>query len=203
MTRTVERGALVRRIATFAALGTFVIVVASAFLRLSAPHQDCADWPACYGKVTQRADGTEPSAARRFARLAHRIAATAVSASILALAVLSFTRRGGSGTDRVLAVALVALTGFLAVLGRWTPDVLVSDVGMPGEDGFSFIQSIRQREAGCGAALPAVAVTAYARPEDRERVLAAGFQVHLSKPIEPAGLLAVIRALAPGAPRSS
>ncbi|MCU0786156.1 MAG: COX15/CtaA family protein [Verrucomicrobia bacterium] len=121
MTGTVERGALVRRIAAFAAFGTFVIVVASAFLRLSAPHQDCADWPACYGRVTQAADGTEPSAARRSARLAHRIAATAVAAAILALAVVCFTRRPGSRTDRTLAVALVVLTGFLAVLGRWTP----------------------------------------------------------------------------------
>ena len=100
MTGTAERGALVRRIATFAALGTFVIVVASAFLRLSAPHQDCLDWPACYGKVTQTADGTEPSAARRVARLAHRIAATAVTAAIVALAVLCFTQRpvGSVGT---------------------------------------------------------------------------------------------------------
>jgi cytochrome c oxidase assembly protein subunit 15 len=120
MIRSAERGELVRRIATLAALGTFVIVVASAFLRLSAPHQDCTDWPACYGKV-QSTDGTEPSAPRRFARLAHRIAATAVAAAILVLAVVCFTRRPGSRTDRVLAVALVVLTGFLALLGRWTP----------------------------------------------------------------------------------
>ena len=121
MTRTAERGALVRRIATFAALGTFVIVIASAFLRLSAPHQDCPDWPACYGKVTQAADGTEASPLRRLARLAHRIAATAVAGAILALAGLCFMRRPKSRSDRMLAVALVALTVFLAVLGRWTP----------------------------------------------------------------------------------
>jgi cytochrome c oxidase assembly protein subunit 15 len=119
MSETAERGALVRRIATFAALGTFVIVVASAFLRLSSPHQDCTAWPACYGTVAQ--DGTEPSAPRRVARLAHRIAATAVAAAILALAVLCFTQHPRSRTDQLLIVALVALTGFLAVLGRSTP----------------------------------------------------------------------------------
>lgn len=121
MSGAAERGALVRRIATFAAFGTFVIVVASAFLRLSAPHQDCAQWPACYGTVAQSAAGTEPSAARRAARLAHRIAATAVAAAILALTFLCFTQRPKSMPDRALAVALVALTVFLAALGRWTP----------------------------------------------------------------------------------
>lgn len=121
MGETAERTSLVRRIATFAALGTLVIVVASAFLRLSVPHQDCAQWPACYGTVTQSIDGTEPSAVRRAARLAHRIAATAVAAAILALGVLCFTQRPRSRPDRILAVALVTLTAFLAVLGRWTP----------------------------------------------------------------------------------
>ena len=113
--------AMVRRLATFAALCTFVIVVASAFLRLSAAHQGCSDWPACYGKVTQVADGTEPSAPRRIARLVHRIAATAVSGAIAGLAILCFTLRPASGTDRTVAVALLSLIAFLAVLGRWTP----------------------------------------------------------------------------------
>lgn len=121
MSETAERGALVRRIATFAAFGTFVIVVASAFLRLSAPHRDCAHWPACYGTVVQSVDGTESSAARRAARLAHRIAATAVAAAILALTFLCFTQRPKSPADRALALGLVAVTVFLAVLGRWTP----------------------------------------------------------------------------------
>jgi cytochrome c oxidase assembly protein subunit 15 len=121
MRGTAERSALLRRIATFAAIGTFVIVVASAFLRLSAPHQHCTDWPACYGMVTPTADGTEPSPVRRAARLAHRIAATVVASAILVLTYLCFTQRTRFRTDRVLAVALVGLTVFLAVLGRWTP----------------------------------------------------------------------------------
>lgn len=116
-----DSGAVVRRLATFAALCTFVIVVASAFLRLSAPHEGCPDWPACYGKVTQSADGTEPGAARRVARLAHRIAATAVAVSILGLALLCFTRRPPARVDRRIAIALSVLTAFLALLGRWTP----------------------------------------------------------------------------------
>lgn len=121
MAAEAARSALLRRLATFAALCTFVIVVASAFLRLSAPHEGCVEWPACYGKVTQAADGTEPSAPRRIARLFHRIAAVAVSAAIAALAILCFIRHPVSWTDRRLAVALLALVAFLAVLGRWTP----------------------------------------------------------------------------------
>lgn len=62
----------------------------------------------------------------------------------------------------------------------WTPDVLVSDIGMPDEDGYALIRKIRQRSNG----IPAIALTAYATPDDRAQALAAGFQMHLVKPIE-------------------
>jgi signal transduction histidine kinase/DNA-binding response OmpR family regulator len=62
----------------------------------------------------------------------------------------------------------------------WTPDVLVSDIGMPDEDGYALIKQIRQR----GRGIPAIALTAYATPDDRAQALAAGFQIHLAKPIE-------------------
>ncbi len=75
------------------------------------------------------------------------------------------------------------------------PDVLVSDIGMPGEDGYSLLRRIRQREAPLSA-LPAIAVSAYAREEDRIRALSAGFQVHLAKPFEPAELLAAVARVA-------
>ncbi|HEX4386547.1 MAG TPA: response regulator, partial [Myxococcales bacterium] len=67
-------------------------------------------------------------------------------------------------------------------------DVLVSDVSMPGEDGYSFVRRAR----AAGFSLPSVALTANARREDRERALAAGFGEHLTKPIEPLELVAVL-----------
>lgn len=72
------------------------------------------------------------------------------------------------------------------------PDVLVSDIGMPEEDGYSLITRVRALEAQGNKFIPAVALTAYAREEDRERALAHGFQLHLAKPVEPDELLAAI-----------
>jgi CheY-like chemotaxis protein len=74
--------------------------------------------------------------------------------------------------------------------------VLVSDIGLLDEDGFGLIQQIRQSEAEHGGFLPAVALTGYARAEDRARVLAAGFQAHIAKPVEPAELTAAIATIA-------
>lgn len=75
------------------------------------------------------------------------------------------------------------------------PEVLVSDIGMPERDGYDLIRELRAsgRDA---AALPAVAVTAFASPEDRQRALTAGFQVHLAKPVDPKELTSVIASLA-------
>lgn len=75
------------------------------------------------------------------------------------------------------------------------PDALVSDVDLSGEDGYALIRQIRQQEAEHGGFLPAVALTGYARAEDRDRALAAGFQVHAPKPVEPATLTAAIAAM--------
>src|SRR5262249_7620730 len=68
------------------------------------------------------------------------------------------------------------------------PDVLVSDIGMPGQDGFDLISMIRAMEPERGGNIPAIALTAYARSEDRARVLTAGFQSHVPKPVGPATL---------------
>ena len=73
----------------------------------------------------------------------------------------------------------------LAALEVGSFDCILSDIGMPGEDGYSLIEKIRARDAGRGNATPAIALTAYAREEDRQRSLAAGFQLHLAKPIAP------------------
>jgi signal transduction histidine kinase/CheY-like chemotaxis protein len=75
------------------------------------------------------------------------------------------------------------------------PDVLICDIGMPGEDGYSLIRRLRVLEQRQENALPAVALTAYARSEDRTKAIRSGFQNHLAKPVEPAELLAVVSGL--------
>jgi signal transduction histidine kinase/ActR/RegA family two-component response regulator len=81
--------------------------------------------------------------------------------------------------------------------GDGIPDVLVSDIAMPDEDGYCLIRELRARPPEHGGALPAIALTAYAREEDRQRALTAGFQNHLAKPVEPADLAQAIADLAP------
>jgi PAS domain S-box-containing protein len=76
------------------------------------------------------------------------------------------------------------------------PDVLVADIGMPGEDGYALIARVRALGAASGGSLPAAALTAYAREQDRERALAAGFQTHIAKPVEPRTLTATVARLA-------
>ena len=75
------------------------------------------------------------------------------------------------------------------------PDVLVSDIAMPGQDGYDLMRGIRLLPPGRGGQLPAIALTAYATPEDRDRTLAAGFMTHLAKPVESTVLLAAVAAL--------
>jgi signal transduction histidine kinase/CheY-like chemotaxis protein len=84
----------------------------------------------------------------------------------------------------------------LTALDRVRPDVLVSDIGMPGEDGYSLIRQVRARPAERGGRTPAAALTAYARAEERSRALASGFQMHAPKPIDPDELVTVVQALA-------
>jgi CheY-like chemotaxis protein len=74
---------------------------------------------------------------------------------------------------------------------EWSPDLLVSDIGLPGEDGYSLIKKVRTLNEHRGQ-VPALALTAYASLEDRARVLAAGFQMHLAKPVDPEELVAIV-----------
>jgi PAS domain S-box-containing protein len=83
----------------------------------------------------------------------------------------------------------------LRKLAENPPDVLVSDVAMPGEDGYSLIEKVRSRRPEEGGRVPAVALTAFAGAEDRRRLLAAGFQLHLPKPVEPIRLATAISQL--------
>lgn len=75
----------------------------------------------------------------------------------------------------------------LRITGEWTTDVLVCDIGLPDDDGYGLLRRLRVLPEG--ARIPAIALTAYARPEDRARALAAGFRAHLSKPLDPSSLL--------------
>ncbi len=75
------------------------------------------------------------------------------------------------------------------------PDVLISDIGMPGEDGYAFIRRVRSLAAREGGDVPAVALTAYARTEDRVRAIRAGYQSHLVKPVDARELVAVVSSL--------
>jgi CheY-like chemotaxis protein len=80
----------------------------------------------------------------------------------------------------------------LDLFGRVRPDVIVSDIGMPETDGYTLLRRIRALPAERGGRTPAVALTAYTRPEDVHRAFAAGYQMHAAKPVEPAGLATMV-----------
>jgi PAS domain S-box-containing protein len=85
----------------------------------------------------------------------------------------------------------------LETLRRWRPDVLVSDIGMPGDDGYVLIRKVRALGSQEGGQVRALALTAYARSEDRVLALEAGFHTHIAKPVDPLELTALIAGLAP------
>ena len=89
-----------------------------------------------------------------------------------------------------------AFEAFLAAPAEARPHVIVSDIGMPGEDGYSLIRRIRALERERGGGIPALAVTGYATVDDVERVLAAGYQIHIPKPIDPVALASAVATLA-------
>ena len=93
-------------------------------------------------------------------------------------------RTAGSGAEATAQIA------------EEKPDVLVSDIGMPGENGYELIRRVRQLPPEQGGTVPAIALTAYARSEDRMKAVRAGFQMHISKPVEPAELLTMVASLA-------
>jgi CheY-like chemotaxis protein len=84
----------------------------------------------------------------------------------------------------------------LEVLEHWKPDVVVSDIGMPEQDGYELIRRIRSLPAEHGGHTPAAALTAFTSSEDRLRAVAAGYQMHIPKPFEPTALAAAIASLA-------
>jgi signal transduction histidine kinase len=80
----------------------------------------------------------------------------------------------------------------LALVREWRPDVLVADIAMPGEDGYSLIRKVRSLDESHGGKIPAIALTAYGRVDDRVRALTAGYTMHVPKPVDPGELTGVI-----------
>jgi len=106
--------------------------------------------------------------------------------------LLSFSLRNYGAEVTALGSASEAL----AAIQRDKPDVLVSDIGLPGDDGYSLIRKVRALDEDRGGRVPAAALTAYAKDEDRTRAIAAGFQAHVPKPVELAELASVVASLA-------
>ena len=98
--------------------------------------------------------------------------------------------------DAGATVATTASAGETrAIMGHLRPDLLIADIGMPNEDGYSLMRSVRALESDMTGHLPAIALTAHARAEDIDRAFASGFQVHVAKPVEAAQLLSTIATL--------
>ena len=89
----------------------------------------------------------------------------------------------------------VSATEALATCDEWRPDILISDIGMPEEDGYTLMKKLRARESERGGHIPAIALTAYARREDRLRALSVGYESHVPKPVDPIDLVAAVASL--------
>ena len=106
-----------------------------------------------------------------------------------------FMQRVLSGRDARVLIARSAAEA-LAVLSHERPDILLSDIGMPEQDGYSLIRQVRALTHEQGGDIPAAALTAFTRVEDRKRALLAGFQSHVAKPVTPTELVAIVAGLA-------
>jgi CheY-like chemotaxis protein len=96
--------------------------------------------------------------------------------------------------DAIVATAASVAEGIEA-LQRFRPDILVSDIGMPDEDGYSFMRRIKAL-SGWGGGIPSIALTAYTRNEDKKKALALGYTTHIGKPVRPEDLVAAVAKLA-------
>ena len=102
---------------------------------------------------------------------------------------------------KVVVFAAASVQEALSLLQQHRPHVLVSDIGMPDEDGYALIRQVRALPPDAGGKIPSLALTAYARMEDRTRALLAGFQMHVPKPIDPTELVVLLANLADRVPR--
>lgn len=130
----------------------------------------------------RRADGARPLAGLKVLVVDDDLDSREVLAALLAMRAAE-VRSAGSVRE--------ALETFV----EWVPDVLISDIGMPGEDGYDLIRKVRSRGAKEGGQIPAIALTGYTTVQDGERALTAGYQTHLAKPVEPRKLVKLIASL--------
>ena len=144
-----------------------------------------------------RAHAATPSDGRASHRALHGLRVLVVDDDPEALELATAILSGAGARVRVSPTAAEAL----AILREWRPDVLVSDIEMPGEDGYSLIRKVRALGASDGGATPAVALTAYGRMHDRVLSLTAGYNMHVAKPVDPGELTAIIASVASGPAR--
>jgi CheY-like chemotaxis protein len=104
--------------------------------------------------------------------------------------MLEALRRFGASVQCALSAAEAA-----AALAEFKPDLVLSDIAMPGKDGFAVLSEVRQVEATVGRRVPVAAVSAYALSKDRQRAIAAGFDHYVAKPVDPAALASAVKAL--------
>ena len=104
--------------------------------------------------------------------------------------IVMILAKGGAGARTAVSAAEA-----LAACEECRPDVLIADIGMPGEDGYLLMEKLRAREKARGGHIPAIALTAYARQEDRLRALSVGYEYYVPKPVDPAELLAVVASM--------
>jgi CheY-like chemotaxis protein len=99
------------------------------------------------------------------------------------------------GADVRIAISAPEALEVFEQYEQWPPDILVSDIQMPGVDGYALMRMVREMAPDRGGNIPAIALTAYTRAEDRIRALVAGFQIHIAKPFEPIELLTVVESI--------
>ncbi len=111
------------------------------------------------------------------------------------MTVTNYTKRIPEERGAAVTTAASAKEA-IEVLRADAPDVILSDLGMPENDGYEFISWVRGLPAEDGGLTPAAALTAFARSEDRQRALICGFQSHIAKPVEPSELITLVASLA-------
>jgi PAS domain S-box-containing protein len=165
---------------------------------LSSPSPDKEPIEKITEEVPENTLSEAPIAGNAISHLAPQVGARLRGIKVLVVEDNDDTREFLSVTlNREAAIVQTAAGAREAMekLLNWQPDVLVCDIGMPETDGYEFIQQVRALPPGQDGAIPAVALTAFARKEDRARSLTAGFQEHLSKPVQIEKLVAAIQQL--------
>jgi cytochrome c oxidase assembly protein subunit 15 len=145
---------LFARIAAGAAALTFVVIVASAFMRHTQVGLACADWPACYGVFDAATDGVVPAGVR-IARILHRIAATGVLALVIGLLLIAWTQQPPWKKEGLLALGALILAAALAILGIATPGARLPAVTLGNLLGGYLMLATLSAMAACGASAPA------------------------------------------------